>query len=73
MEKSKHFIVLPSERRLPIITDGTTQVEGLMDFMSQAKAVSLDVLFEDQDGENTKPGKLILWGDVLKNSHLEIQ
>ena len=66
--EKKHFIVLPTGRKLQIITQSPIDLDNVRKLMSEASAVTLDVGFEDEH-----MGQLILWGDVLKNSYLEVR
>lgn len=71
MNTQKHFIVLPSGRKVLVdVKEKEIDLAALREFLAEAKAITLDVILED-NGIMT-PGKLMLWGDTLKNSYLEI-
>lgn len=66
--ETKCCIVLPSGRKLQIITQEPVDLVRLREFMATQKAVTMDVILEDDN-----PGKVILWGDVLSHSYLEVK
>ena len=68
----KHIITLPTLRSYQVIVKDDVNLDEVRNFMATATAVTLEVLIPGETEGQSKPGKLILWGETLKNSYLTV-